>query len=164
MNCSNCGCLRTVTATNISYALKTLVFVVLLVIFYFLFFVPVITQYSENYTSLAKFESRVERIELPTFSVCTGWRKSLMKKYKISNWFFYMPPEDPSNLPPNYTIRSLFDDLSYKLNKDFVIGISIDLFFKPTLLHIGINNIKEEKNVYKIKVTGMGKSDGLEQN
>ena len=141
---------RNITATNIKIV-KALVFIALLVIVYFLFFVPVITKYSENYTSVAKFESRGESIEVPTFSVCTGWKKSLMKKYQISNWFLITPP-NTSNIPSNYTIRSLFDDLTYKLNKDFVIGIRIGWFFKLTTLHIGINDIMEGKNAYKFEV------------
>ena len=136
---------------KVGLLVKALVFMTLLMIFYIFFFVPVMKQYSQNYTNLAKIETKEERIELPTFSVCTGWRKSLMKKYKISYLFMYQPPDDKSNLPPNATIRSLFDDLTYKLNQDFVIGIGVNIL-KPTPLNIGINEINAGRNIYKFNV------------
>ena len=62
---------------------KTLLLIILLVIFFFLFFLQVVTQYSEKLTNTAKVEENAKSIETPTFSICTGFRESVMEKYRL---------------------------------------------------------------------------------
>ena len=107
----------------IGHVVKTVIFLVLLAIFCALYLLPVMTQYSEKLTNIAKISKTAGKVEVPTFSICTGWKKSIMDEYKIKSDFLWTPPSNESNLPTNATIRSLYSDVTYKLNEDFAIGL-----------------------------------------
>ena len=62
-------------ARNVLF-LKGFLFTILVVLYFYLFFLQVVVQYSEKYTNIAKIEERVDEIEVPTFTICTGWKKS----------------------------------------------------------------------------------------
>ena len=64
-----------------------------------------------------------DKIEVPTFSICTGWKTLVMDEYKIKSDFLWTPTSNESNLPQDATIRSVYSDVTYKLNEDFVIGL-----------------------------------------
>ena len=132
--------------------LKTFVGIVLFSIFLVLFLKPVWTNYMENYTNIAKIEKHADRVEIPTFSICAGWRRSLMKAYKISPKFMYLPPSNESNLPENATIKSIFSDVTYKLNEDFVIGLMEEGSAMPVPLKVGMNEIIKDKTINKYQV------------
>ena len=107
----------------IGHAVKTLIFLVLLAVFCALFLLPVMTQYSEKFTNIAKLSKNADKVEVPTVSICTGWKNSIMDEYKITSDFLWTPTSNESNLPRDATIRSVYSDVTYKLNEDFVIGL-----------------------------------------
>ena len=107
----------------IGHAVKTVIFLVLLAVFCALFLLPVMTQYSEKFTNIAKLSKNADKIEVPTVSICTGWKNSIMDEYKISSDFLWTPTSNESNLPTDATIRNVYSDITYKLNKDFAIGL-----------------------------------------
>ena len=109
-------CLIMAKATHVK-VVKTLLLIILLVIFFFLFFLQVVMQYSEKFTNTAKIEQNAESIEMQTISICTGFRESVMKKYGITTQIFFLPPDQDSNLPSNATVRSVFDDTTFKINR-----------------------------------------------
>ena len=135
-------------------AIKALILLILLAMFFYLFFWQVVVQYSEKLTNTAKTVQKAEMIEMPTFTICSGFRKSLFKEYKISPMIFKMPPGGDSNLPVNATLRTLFDDLVFKLNRDFIIGVVLSFLglSVQVLLKLGMNEIKTEDSVYKFEV------------
>ena len=105
------------------HVVKAVIFLVLLAIFCVLYLLPVMTQYSEKLTNIAKISKTAEKVEVPTFSICTGWKTSIMDEYKIKSGFLWTPPSNESNLPTDATIRNVYSDITYKLNKDFAIGL-----------------------------------------
>ena len=107
----------------IGHVVKTVIFLILLTIFCALYLLPVMTQYSEKLTNIAKISKTVEKVEVPTFSICTGWKTSIMDEYKIKSDFLWTPPSNESNLPTDATIRSVYSNVTYKLNEDFAIGL-----------------------------------------
>ena len=135
-------------------AIKAVILLILLIVFFFLFFWQVVIQYSEELTNTAKTVQKAEIIEMPTFTICSGFKKSLFKEYKISPIIFSVPPGRNSNLPFNATIRTLHDDLVFKLNRDFIIrvGLSFLGLSVQVLLKLGMNEIKTEDSVYKFEV------------
>ena len=86
--------------------LKALLLIILLAVFFFLFFLQVATQYFEKYTNEAKIVERVDTVEAPTLTICTGWKKSLMEQYKITPMVFMMQPGNETNIPTNLTVRN----------------------------------------------------------
>ena len=141
-----------VEASNILLILRAFLVTILLVIFFFLFFLQVFEQYSEKLTNTAKITERAETIAVPTFSICTGWKESIMEKYKIAPSNFFLPPGNDSNLPSNSTVKSLFAETTYKLFEDFSISISTDLLKPPIPLKVGRNEIKEEGIIWSFQV------------
>ena len=107
----------------IGHAVKTVIFLVLLAVFCALFLLPVMTQYSEKFTNIAKLSKNADKIEVPTVSICTGWKNSIMDEYKITSDFLWTPTSNESNLPTDATLRNVYSDITYKLNKDFAIGL-----------------------------------------
>ena len=100
-----------------SRAIKGLIFLILLTVFFILFFWPVTIHYSEKYTNVAKNTQKSDKIEAPTFTICTGWKKSVFLKYNVSTKILTLPPDRNTNLPSNATIRSLYEELTFKLNQ-----------------------------------------------
>ena len=147
---------KTLTMAKVTYgqAIKAVILLILLVVFFILFFWQVVVQYSEKITNTTKKTLKAETIEVPTFTICSGWNKLLFEEYKISPLFFTLPSVSDTNLPSNATLRSIFDDLTFKLNKDFVIQLSLKLS-KPTPLKLGMNEIKMENSIYKFEVKEM---------
>ena len=135
-------------------AIKAVILLILLVMFFYLFFWQVVVQYLEELTNTAKTVQKTEMIEMPTFTICSGFKKSLFQEYKISPMIFNMPPGRDSNLPFNATLRTLFDDLVFKLNRDFIIGVGLSFLglSVQVLLELGMNEIKTEDSVYKFEV------------
>ena len=129
--------------------LRALLVIILLIIFSFFFFLPVFAQYSEKLTNLAKTAEKAETIDVPTFTICTEWKESVMKKYNIRPNVFFFPPGNDTNLPLN--LRNLFDEITYKLSEDFSISISGDLS-KPKPLKVGRNEIKEKGIIRNFQV------------
>ena len=145
---------KTLTMAKVTYgqAIKSVILLILLVVFFILFFWQVVVQYSEKITNTTKKTLKAETIEAPTFTICSGWKESLFEEYKISPVFFILPSVSDTNLPSNATLRTIFDELTFKLNKDFIIQISPNYILEPTLLKLGMNEIKMENSIYKFEV------------
>ena len=139
-------------------AIKALVLMILLVGFFFLFFWQVVVQYSEELTNTAKTVQKADKIEMPTFTICSGFKKSLFTEYNISPTIFSFHPWKDTNLPSNATLRTLFDDLVFKLNRDFKIIMTYFILGKtlsePDVLHlkVGMNEWKSDFSFYKFEV------------
>ena len=131
--------------------LKALLFIILFSVFFFLFFWQVVVQYLEKYTNLAKISERVDTVEAPTLAICTGWKTSLMEKYKITPLVFMKRPTDENNVPNILTVRNLYDEVTHELNKDFSISVS-NVLSHPMPLNIGVNMMKEGEHVQKYLV------------
>ena len=43
---------------------------------------------------------------------------------QISTMIFYMPDDSDSNLPANATMRTIYDELAFQLNRDFKIALN----------------------------------------
>ena len=147
---------KTLTMAEVTYgrAIKAVILLILLAVFFILFFWQVVVQYSEKITNTTKKTLKAETIEVPTFTICSGWKKLLFEEYKISPIFFNLPSLSDTNLPLNAALRTIFEELTFKLNKDFVIQISLKLS-EPTLLTLGMNEIKMENSIYKFEVKEM---------
>ena len=115
----------------IGYFVKAVIFLALLTTFCVLFLLPVMTQYSEKYTNIAKISKTADKVEVPTFSICTGWKTSIMVEYKITSEFLWTPTSNESNLPKDATIEKVYSDITYKLNEDFAIGLAEGSQNKP---------------------------------
>ena len=115
---------------------------ILLIGFFFLFFRQVVVQYSEELTNTAKTVQKADKIEMPTFTICSGFKKSLFTEYNISPTIFSFHPWKDTNLPSNATLRTLFDDLVFKLNRDFKIIMTYFILGKtlsePDVLHLKV--------------------------
>ena len=80
----------TLTMVKVTYgpAIRAVILLILLVVFFYLFFWQVVTQYLEKLTNTAKTVQKVETVKVPTFTICSEWKKSLLKEYKVSPTMF----------------------------------------------------------------------------
>ena len=125
---------------------------ILLVIFFIFFFLQVFEQYSEKLTNTAKIAEKAETIAAPTFTICTGWKESIMEKYNVGPKIFFFHPGNDTNLPPNFTLENLFVETTYRLSEDFSISISTDLLKPPKPLKVGKNEMTEEGKILSFQV------------
>ena len=132
-----------VKASNLQI-LRGFLLIILLVIFFIFFFLQVFEQYSEKLTNTAKIAEKAENIAAPTFTICTGWKESIMETYNVFPNVFFFPPGNDTNLPSNITLEDLFVETTYRLSEDFSISISTDLSKPPKLLKVGRNVINEK--------------------
>ena len=146
----------TLTMVKVTYgrAIRAVSLLILLVVFFYLFFWQVVIQYLEKLTNTAKIAQKAEIVEVPTFTICTGWKKSLLKEYQVSPTMFSLPLGRVANLPPNATLRTIYDDVVFKLNTDFKIGLSPKLT-PPTFLKLGMNEIETGNSINKFEVKEM---------
>ena len=139
-------------------AIKAVILLLLLVVFFIFFFWQVVFQYSEELTNTAKTVQKAETIEAPTFTICSGFKESLFTEYNISPTIFSFHPWKDTNLPSNATLRTLFDNLVFKLNRDFKIIMTYFILGKtlsePDVLHlkVGMNEWKSDFSFYKFEV------------
>ena len=94
----------------------------LLAIFCASFLLPVMTQYSEKFTNIAKISESADKVEVPTFSICTGWKKSIMDEYKITSEFFWSHTSNDSNLPTDATLRNVLMPLGWDEGRGFFLS------------------------------------------
>ena len=136
----------------IGHVVKTVICTALLAIFSVYFLLPVVTQYSEKYSNIAKLYKTADKVEVPTVSICTGWKTSIMEEYRITSEFLYIPTRE-SNLPPrDATIRDVYSDITYRLNEDFAIGLVEGVPKEPKSLMLGINEIVTGKSITQYDV------------
>jgi hypothetical protein len=114
----------------------------LVITFYFLYFQSVFKQFSDGLTNLAVSRERVKSLQLPNITICSGLNEALFKEYEITTLYFTVP--DPkANVPKNTTLQSVFNDVTYQLNRDFQIGMDFNWFSTSnrTVLTIGHNQV-----------------------
>ena len=136
-------------------AIQAVILLILLVVFFYLFFWKVVTQYLEKLTNTAKIAQKAEIVEVPTFTICSGWKKSHLKEYQVSPAMFSLPVGSFANLPPNATLQTIFDDVVFKLNK------LNPLMLEPMYLKVGMNQIETENSVYKYEVKEIPATIGM---
>ena len=145
----------------IGLAVKAVIFMTLLAIFCILYLLPVMTQYSEKYSNIAKLSKTADKVEVPTISICTGWKTSVMDEYKITRGFFWTPRSNESNLQKDATIRNIYSDVTYKLNEDFAIGLFEGYPKEPKSLKVGANEIVTGKIISKYDVKEISNPNGM---
>ena len=120
---------------------KFIIFTALLVTFYFLYFESVFKQFSDGLTNLAVSRETVKSVQLPNITICSGFNEALFKEYEITTLYFYNP--DPkAKVSKNATINSVFNDVTYQLNRDFQIGINFPYSsLNRSVLTIGNNQV-----------------------
>ena len=136
---------------HIGHVVKAVICLALLAIFSVFFLLPVVTQYSEKYSNIAKLHKTADKVEVPTVSICTGWKNSIMEDYRITSEFLYTPTSE-SNLPRDATIRVVYSDITYRLNEDFAIGLVEGVPKEPKSLMLGINEIVTGKSITQYDV------------
>ena len=149
-------------AQYIGLIVKAVIFMTLLAIFCVLYLLPVMTQYSEKYSNIAKLSKTADKVEVPTISICTGWKTSIMKEYKITSGFLWgTPRSNESYLQTNATYRDVYSDVTYKLNKDFAIGLFEGAEKKPKSLIVGMNEIVTGEAITKYDVKEISTLNGM---
>ena len=93
----------------------------LLLILYFMYIQEVITKYNDKLTNTARYEDKVDFVDMTTVSICTGFNSLIFEKYGIDNGVFNYQPESDL-LPKNYTVHEIYRELTYTLNKDFKLN------------------------------------------
>ena len=116
-----------------------------------MYFKQVVSQYTEELTNTAKSERLIKSIEMPTITICSGFKENLMKKLKITPMIF-IDPQSNTNLPKNMTPDEIFDIVTFKLNEDF------NLFYQNKFLNEGINKVKINNRIYDIEVKAIQSS------
>lgn len=101
---------------------KVLVFCILLVLFYLYFFQDVIKKFNEGLTNIAIMEKDATNgIQIPVVSFCLPFKPSTLKKYNITEKFFYNAREE--NFPEDISMNSLYMEASNVLNQDFELSV-----------------------------------------
>ena len=136
----------------IGLVVKAVIFMALLAIFCVLCLPTVMRLYSEKFSIIAKLSKTADKVEVPTISICTGWKTSIMDEYKITSGFLWTPSSNESNLQTDATIRNVYSDVTYKLNKDFAIGLFEGAPKEPKSLKVGMNEIVTGKILTKYDV------------
>ena len=132
--------------------LRAFLLMILLVIFFIFFFLQVFEQYSEKLTNTAKIAEEAETIAAPTFTICTGWKESVMEKYDVGPKIFFFPPANDTSLPSNWTLENLFVETTYRLSEDFSISITTDILKPPKRVKVGRNVITQEGKILSFEV------------
>ena len=136
----------------IGLVVKAVIFMALLAIFCVLCLPHVMRLYSEKFSIIAKLSKTADKVEVPTISICTGWKTSNMDKYKITSGFLWTPRSNESNFQTDTTIINVYSDVTYKLETDFAIGLFEGAPKEPKSLKIGKNEIVTGKIITKYDV------------
>ena len=122
--------------------LKIIMLTGLVVTFYFLYFQSVYKQFSDGLTNLAVSRETVKIVQLPNITICSGLNQELIKEYEISTLYF-SNPDPKAKVSKNSTVQSVFNDVTYQLNRDFQIGINFHWHSTSnrTVLTVGHNQV-----------------------
>ena len=121
--------------------LKIIMLTALVVTFYFLYFQSVYKQFSDGLTNLAVSREKVKNLQWPNITICSGFNQALFKEYEITTLYF-SNPDPKANVSKNATLQSVFNDVTYQLNRDFQIGINFHYSTSNrTVLTIGHNQV-----------------------
>ena len=137
--------------------LKLLIIIILLGLYYSYFFKTVIKSYGEGLTNLASTKEKFETTKLPTIIICMRptWKKSVLEKYNISEGFFQLAKGSYEHLIGENTMEDIVLEASFRLNKDFYLGIN-DMYPDPSPkldLNNGLNKLQIDGQEYTINVS-----------
>ena len=136
-------------------ALKSLIWLILVILFLKFYFVDVAEKFSNDIRSFSEYEETVSSIEMPALTFCPEPRiiPEKAEKYGINEYFFRYPIDDSikslRNVSKNMTFNQLYHESHFTLQKDFDI-FAIDAisfgphsdFTKGVKLNIGKNTIQ----------------------
>ena len=100
-------------------------------------------------TMSARFEEE-DQIEFPTMTICTegGMKNSKLQKYGLKTTKHllqnkFITKDNPNYIgQPNQSLTETFDELSYILNRDFILELSHKSYHSGQVnLSLGINNV-----------------------
>ena len=124
---------------NITKLIFSIVFYIgLLIPFVWFYMYDQLSDFIEGSTTIASRFEISPKIEFPTMTFCTTnvFKRSVVQKFGFkTNYEIFW-----KNIP-NKTLEEAFDELSFQLNRDFIIKASHDLWWHQSNLTIGLNNI-----------------------
>ena len=118
-------------ASHILLILKSMIFVSLATIFFTFYFTDVVNKFAERDTTLIYSQETIERNEKnpPFITLCMTPRSkySILDEYKLSRGVLDEPRANDTNILIylNKTVESLFREVTFKLNRDFYLYISL---------------------------------------
>ena len=109
---------------------KSVAFISLSILFYFLYFTEIAQKYRDGYTNLILYQETLDDgIDPPVLTMCMTPRIKdfILKKYKLSNAVVNEPNIEEKQILSslNKTVEALFREATYKLNKDFHLLIKL---------------------------------------
>ena len=128
-----------VSNPNITKLVLSIVFYIGLSIpFVWFYMYDQLNDFIKGSTTIASRFEESAKIEFPTMTFCTTniFKHSVLRKFGFNTNY-----EVFWKSIPNKTLEEAFDELSYQLNKDFIIRASHDLWWHETKLKLGFNNI-----------------------
>ena len=111
---------------------KSVAFISLSILFYFLYFTEIAQKYRDGYTNVMVYhETLNDGIDPPVLTMCMTPRTKnlILEKYKLSTAVLNEPNMDEKKILSslNKTVEALFREVTFKLNTDF--GLYIKLWF-----------------------------------
>ena len=118
-------------ASYILLVLKSLIFISLAAIFYIFYFTEVVNKFAERDTTLINSQETIEENEMNppfiTFCMTPRAKSSILDRYKLSRGVVNEPNSNDKKvlISLNKTIDALFREVTFKLNRDFYLYISL---------------------------------------
>ena len=109
---------------------KSVTFISLSILFYFLYFTDIAQKYRDGYTNVMVYhETLNDGIDPPVLTMCMNPRTKnlILEKYKLSNAVLNEPNTEEKKILSslNKTVEALFREVTYKLNTDFDLLIKL---------------------------------------
>ena len=111
--------------------LKSMIFISLAIISYIFYFTDVVNKFAEKDTTIIYSQETVEENEMnsPFITFCTNPRTkiSILEEYKLTRGVLDAPNSTDTKIlmSLNKTIEDLFREVTFKLNRDFHLYISL---------------------------------------
>ena len=111
--------------------LKSMIFIFFATLFYIFYFTDVVNKFAEKDTTIIYSQEPVEENEMksPFITFCTNPRTkiSILEGYKLSRGVLDAPNSNDTKIlmSLNKTIETLFREVTFKLNRDFYLHISL---------------------------------------
>ena len=111
--------------------LKSMIFILFATLFYIFYFTDVLNKFAEKDTTIIYSEETVKENEMnsPFITFCTNPRakKSILEGYKLSHGVLDAQNSNDTKIliSLNKTIEALFREVTFKLNRDFYLYMSL---------------------------------------
>ena len=112
--------------------LKSMIFIFFATLFYIFYFTDVVKKFAERDTTLIYSQENIEENEKnspPFITFCTNPRakNSILKEYKLSPGVLDEPNSNDKKIliSLNKTAESLFREVTFKINRDFYLHITL---------------------------------------